>query len=69
MKSFFKVAAVGFSGFVLVKFLAIPVLGLIVDFVMLTVKLALVCAVGYFVWSTFFKPRDEVEIGEADEKK
>ena len=52
----------------LAKFLAMPVLGLIVGLVMLKVKLALVCAVGYFAWSTFFKPKDEVEIGYADEK-
>ena len=68
MKSFVKVAAVGFSGLVLVKFLAMPVLGLMLGLVMLTVKIALVGAVGYFVWSMFFKPKDEVETGEVDEE-
>jgi hypothetical protein len=68
MKSFVNVAVVGLSGFVLVKFLAVPALGLIVGLVMLTAKIALVCAVGYFVWSMFFKSTDEVEIGAVDEK-
>ena len=68
MKSFVNVAAVGLSGLVLVKFLAMPALGLIVGLVMLTVKIALVCVVGYFVWSMFFKATDEVEIGAVDEK-
>lgn len=70
MKSFVKVAAVGVSGLVAFKIataLVMPLLGMLMFLVLLTVKIALVVAVGYFVYSLMCKKRDGVEVHDVHE--
>lgn len=71
MKSFVKVAAVGVSGLVAFKIattLVMPLLGMLMFLVLLTVKIALVVAVGYFVYSLMCKKRDDgVEVHDVHE--
>ena len=57
MKSFTRVALIGASGIVLFKLFTtvlFPVMALIIGLVTATVKLALVAAVVYFVWTLFW---------------
>lgn len=70
MKSFVKVAAVGLSGLVAFKIataLVMPLLGMLMFLILLTVKIALVVAIGYFVYSLLCKKRDGVEVHDVDE--
>ncbi len=70
MKSFVKVAAVGVSGLVAFKIataLVMPLVGMLMFLLLLTVKIALVVAVGYFVYSLLCKKRDGVEVHDVDE--
>ena len=67
MKSFVRLAVVGVSGVVLFKLFATilgPLLVLMLGLFMLTLKVALVAAVGFFIYSVFFKKdeKDELEI-------
>ena len=60
MKSFAKLAVAGISGVVLFKLFAtilFPLLGLMLGLIALTVKLALIAAVVFFIYS-IFKKRD-----------
>ncbi len=66
MKSFAKIAVLGVSSIVLFKLLAsifLPVLGLALGLLALTVKLAMIAAVVFFLYSIFCKPRRDVEVG------
>ena len=63
MKSFAKIAFVGFSGVVLFKLFAsifLPLIGLLVGLFVLAIKVAVFAAIIYFLYSLFFK-RDEDE--------
>lgn len=65
MKSFAKFAVLGVSSIVLFKLLAsvlLPVLGLALGLLALTVKLAVFAAVIFFLYSIFRKPRRDVEV-------
>lgn len=65
MKSFAKFAVLGVSSIVLFKLLAtiiLPMLGLFIGLLGLTVKLALLAAVVFFLYSIFRKPKREVEV-------
>ncbi len=80
MKSFVRLTAVGLSGLVAFKVftaLLLPLVGMFIGLIMLTVKLALAAAVIYFVYS-MFRPREdekrpedeivvEVEVEEVEE--
>lgn len=66
MKSFAKFAVLGVSSIVLFKLLAsilLPILGLGLGLLVLTVKLAMIAAVVFFLYSIFRKPRRDVEVG------
>lgn len=66
MKSFAKFAVLGVSSIVLFKLLAsilLPILGLGLGLLVLTVKLAMIAAVVLFLYSIFRKPRRDVEVG------
>lgn len=66
MKSFAKFAVLGVSSIVLFKLLAsilLPILGLGLGLIVLTVKLAMIAAVVFFLYSIFRKPRRDVEVG------
>lgn len=79
MKSLTRVAFVGIGGLVAFKLftgLALPLLGMLIGLVMLTVKLALAAAVVYFLYCLIRppekkKPEDEiiveVEVEEVEE--
>ena len=67
MKSFAKLAALGVCGAILFKLFAtilFPLLGLMLGLLMLTVKLAVIAAVVFFIWSLVKKPKrdDDLEI-------
>ena len=67
MRSFAKVAIVGFTGVVLFKLFAsiiFPLLILMAGLVALAVKLALLAAVAYFLYSLLRKPRRVSQDGE-----
>jgi hypothetical protein len=65
MKSFTRVALVGVSGVVLFKLFAtvlLPMMALFFGLIALTVKLALVAAVVFFLWSLVRKKGQENEV-------
>lgn len=58
MKAFAALTLTGVAGLVLLKILAavlLPLLGLLVGIVLFTMKVALVAAVGFFIYSVFRK--------------
>ena len=62
MKAFATFTVAGVAGLVLLKLLAtvlLPALGLLFGLVALTMKLALVAAIGYFVYSMIRKGRNK----------
>ena len=62
MKTFATFTVAGVAGLVLLKLLAtvlLPALGILFGLVALTMKLALVAAVGYFVYSMIRKGRSK----------
>jgi hypothetical protein len=62
MRTFATLAVAGVTGVVLVKLvtmLIFPLLGLFVGLLAMAVKLALVAAVGFFIYSMIRKRRDE----------
>ena len=64
MRSFAKVAVVGVSSVVLLKLFAtvfLPALGMLLGLLMLTVKVAVIAAVAFFIYSLLRprSPRDE----------
>jgi len=64
MKSFVRLAVVGVSGVVLFKLFTtalIPLLVMMLGIFMLTLKIALIAAVGFFIYSIFFKKDHEDE--------
>lgn len=64
MKSFAKVAVAGISGVVLFKLFAtilFPLLGLLFGLLAMTVKLAVIAAVAFFVYSMIRKRKAEAE--------
>ncbi|KPJ84572.1 MAG: hypothetical protein AMS19_00095 [Gemmatimonas sp. SG8_23] len=66
MKSFAKLAFVGASSIVLLKLFTtvlIPVLGMMLGLLMLTVKLAVIAAVVFFLYS-LLRPRPSAEEAE-----
>jgi hypothetical protein len=75
MKSFVRLAVVGVSGVALFKLFTtifIPLLVMMLGIFALTLKIALIVAVGFFIYSLFFKKdaEDEREIvveAEAEE--
>ena len=67
MKSFVRVAAVGFTGVVLFKFLAMPLFGMMLGLIAMTMKFALIAAVGYFIYSMFLKCREKCEVEVEEE--
>lgn len=67
MKSFAKLAVVGFSGVVFFKLFAtliIPLLGMLLGILAMTVKLAVIAAVAFFIYSLIRKPEKPAEDGE-----
>ncbi|MDZ7780981.1 MAG: hypothetical protein U5R14_13760 [Gemmatimonadota bacterium] len=65
MKTFATLTAAGVAGLILLKLLAavvIPALGLLMGLVALTVKLALVAALGFFVYSMFKKASNKAAV-------
>ena len=73
MKSFVKLTVAGLSGVVLFKLFAtilFPLLGMMLGLIAMTVKLALIAAVIFFVYSMIKKRSDhgetEVEVGEIE---
>lgn len=65
MKSFTRVALVGVSGVVLFKLFAtilIPMMAFFFGLIALTVKLAVVAAVVFFLWSLVNKKERDVEV-------
>ena len=65
MKSFTRVALVGVSGVVLFKLFAtvlLPMMAFFFGLIALTVKLALVAAVVFFLWSLVRKKDQENEV-------
>ena len=65
MKSFAKLAVAGISGVVLFKLFAtilFPLLGLMLGLLALTVKLALLAAVAFFIWGLVKKRNGDVEV-------
>jgi hypothetical protein len=62
MKTFAALTVAGVAGLVLFKLLAallLPILGLLFGLVALTVKLALIAALGFFVYSMIKKGRSQ----------
>ena len=62
MKTFAALTVAGVAGLVLFKLLAallLPMLGLLFGLVALTVKLALIAALGFFVYSVLKKGRNK----------
>ena len=62
MKTFATFTVAGVAGLVLLKLLAtvlLPALGILFGLVALTMKLALVAAIGYFVYSMIRKGRNK----------
>ena len=73
MKAFAKLALVGFSGVVALKLfttILLPLLGMLIGLLGLTVKLALIAAVVFFIYEMLRKRREndepEVEVGTID---
>ena len=73
MKTFAKLTVAGVSGVILFKLFAtilFPLLGMMLGLIAMTVKLALIAAVIFFVYSMFKKRKDEgeteVEVGEME---
>jgi hypothetical protein len=67
MKSFAKLAVAGVSGVILFKLFAtliIPLLGMLFGILALTVKLAVIAAVVFFVYSLVRKPEQDKADGE-----
>lgn len=65
MRSFAKFAVLGVSSIVLFKLLAtiiLPMLGMLIGLLGMTVKLALLAAIVFFLYSIFRKRREEVEV-------
>ena len=70
MRSFTKLAILGVSGVVLFKLFAtilFPLLGLLLGLLAVTVKLALIAAVVFFVYSMLRKRKDDEHRGEEEE--
>lgn len=66
MRSFVRLAVVGASGVVLLKLITtvfVPALGMIIGLLMLTVKVALIAAIVFFVYSLLRPRRREEEAG------
>lgn len=64
MRTFAAVTVAGVTGIVLLKLLAtlvIPLLGLFIGLMALTVKLGLIAAVVFFIFTMFRKRREEAE--------
>ncbi len=62
MKTFAALTVAGVASLVILKLVAallLPVLGLLFGLVALTVKLALIAALGFFVYSLFKKSRNK----------
>ncbi len=69
MKSFAKVAVAGISGVVLFKLfvtILFPLLGLLFGLLAMTVKLAVIAAVAFFVYSMIRKRKAEAEARAQD---
>ena len=73
MKSFAKLTVAGISGVVLFKLFAtilFPLFGMMLGLIAMTVKIALIAAVIFFVYSMIKKRRNdgesEVEVGEIE---
>ena len=62
MKTFAALTVAGVAGLVILKLLAavlLPALGILLGLVALTMKLALVAAIGYFVYTMIRKNRNK----------
>jgi hypothetical protein len=65
MKTFAALTVAGVAGLVLLKLLAavlLPALGLVLGLVAITVKLALVAAVGFFIYSIWKKESSKAAV-------
>lgn len=65
MKTFAALTVAGLAGLVLLKLLGavlLPALGLVLGLVALTVKLALIAAVGFFVYSIWKNGRNKAAV-------
>ena len=70
MKSFARVAVFGVASVALFKLftaLFIPLLGMMIGLIALTMKVAIVAAIAYFIWSFFKKSPASDEDAEARE--
>ncbi|MFQ5538588.1 MAG: hypothetical protein ACE5GJ_14180 [Gemmatimonadota bacterium] len=66
MRTFATITVAGIAGLVLLKLLGVvvlPLLALFLGVIALTVKLAVVAAVGYFVYSLFKRARKDPVVG------
>jgi hypothetical protein len=61
MKTFAALTVTGVAGILLFKLLVVPILGLFVGLLVMTVKLALLAAVVFFVYS-MIKKRKEADV-------
>lgn len=64
MKSFARVAVAGVASVALFKLFTavfVPLLGMLIGLLALTMKLAIVAAIAYFLWSLFRKSPDAEE--------
>ena len=74
MKSFARVAVFGVASVALFKLftaLFIPLLGMMIGLIALTMKVAIIAAVAYFIWSFFKKSSESDEdagVREMEEK-
>ncbi len=67
MQSLAKFAVVGLSGVVLLKLFAtilLPMMGLLMGLFALTVKVALMAAIAFFVYTMVRRRDSEVEVGD-----
>jgi hypothetical protein len=70
MKSFARVAVLGVASVAMLKLFSavfVPILGMMIGLIALTMKVAVVAAIAYFLWSFFGKSQETDEDAEARE--
>lgn len=70
MKSFARVAVLGVASVAMLKLFTavfVPILGMMIGLIALTMKVAVVAAIAYFLWSFFGKSPETDEDAEARE--
>ena len=70
MKAFARVAVVGVASVAMLKLFTavfVPILGMMIGLIALTMKVAIVAAIAYFLWSFFKKDTESEGAAEAHE--